>query len=168
MHALYLLSVWLHILAAVVWIGGMSFLVLVVVPWLRKKGGGTDAGRFLRETGERFRDVGWVCFVVIAVTGTFNLYVRGVGLSDFFSSTWRGSSFGTVVLFKLGAFLTVLLVSALHDFVLGPRATRAMMRDPTSSEAQALRKAASWIARVNVLLALALVAAGVMLVRGVP
>ena len=47
----------LHILAAIVWIGGMSFLVLVVVPWLRKKGGGTDAGRFLRETGERFRNV---------------------------------------------------------------------------------------------------------------
>ena len=57
MHALYLLSVWIHILAATVWIGGMSFLVLVVVPWLRR-GGRVEAAVFLRETGERFRNVG--------------------------------------------------------------------------------------------------------------
>jgi putative copper resistance protein D len=166
MHALYLISVWLHLLAAIVWIGGMAFLVLVVVPWLRKQGGATDAGRFLRETGERFRNVGWICFAIIALTGTFNLSVRGVRLADLFSSAWRSSAFGKIVLFKLGAFSAVLLVSALHDFVLGPRATRAMMRDPRSAEAQAMRRKASWIARANVLFALALVAAGVMLVRG--
>lgn len=77
MHALYLLSVWVHILAATVWLGGMLFLVLVVVPWLRK-GGGTDAAVFLRETGERFRSVGWGCFFVLLITGTFNLWFRGV------------------------------------------------------------------------------------------
>ena len=168
MHVLYLISVWLHLLAVIVWIGGMAFLVLVVVPWLRKQGAATDAGEFLRETGERFRDVGWVCFAIIALTGTFNLYMRGVRLADFLRSEWRSSSFGEVVLFKLAAFCAVLLVSALHDFVLGPRATRAMMHDPRSAEAQAMRRMASRIARVNVLLALALVAGGVMLVRGAP
>ena len=166
MRALYLISVWFHLLAVIVWIGGMAFLVLVVVPWLRKQAGATDAGKFLRETGERFRDVGWVCFAIIALTGTFNLSVRGVRWADFLSSEWRSSSFGKIVLFKVAAFSAVLLVSALHDFVLGPRATRAMMRDPRSTEAQALRRKASLIARVNVLFALALVGAGVMLVRG--
>lgn len=166
MHALYLISVWLHILAAIVWIGGMAFLVLVVVPWLRKQGGATDAGKFLRETGERFRNVGWACFVIIALTGTFNLYVRGVRWADFVRSEWLGSAFGKIVWFKLAAFSAVLLVSALHDFVLGPRATQVMMRDPRSPEAQALRRRASLFARANVLLALALVGAGVMLVRG--
>ena len=87
MHALYLLSVWLHILAATVWIGGMSFLVLVVVPWLRR-GGRVEAAAFLRETGERFRNVGWSCFLLLAATGTFNLWVRGVRLSDFGRAEW--------------------------------------------------------------------------------
>src|SRR5690606_19724327 len=123
MHALYLFSVWVHILAATVWVGGMLFLVLVVVPWLRK-GGRTNAGIFLRETGERFRNVGWVCFGLVLVAGTFSLWVRGVRLSHFASADWLGPPFGKTVVVKLSAFLLVLVVSAVHDFVVGPRATR--------------------------------------------
>ena len=42
----------------------------------------------------------------------------------------------------------------------------AIVRDPQSPEAQLLRRCASLLGRVNVVLALGLVAAGVMLVRG--
>lgn len=167
MHALYLLSVWLHILAATVWIGGMSFLVLVVVPWLRR-GGRVEAAVFLRETGERFRNVGWSCFLLLATTGSFNLWVRGVRLSDFARAEWLTSPFGKTVLLKLGVFALVLTVSAVHDFVVGPRATRAIAKSPQSVEAQRERRRASLLGRVNVVFALILVAAGVMLVRGVP
>ena len=114
MHALYLLSVWLHILAATVWIGGMSFLVLVVVPWLRR-GGRVEAAVFLRETGERFRNVGWSCFLLLAATGTFNLWVRGVRLSDFGRAEWLTSPFSKTVLLKLGVFALVLTVSVVHQ-----------------------------------------------------
>lgn len=167
MHSLYLLSVWVHILAATVWIGGMLFLVLVVVPWLRK-GARSDAAVFLRETGERFRNVGWICFVVLLITGTFNLWLRGVRLSDFGRAEWLQSPFGTMVVVKLSAFFLVLMVSSIHDFVIGPRATRAIAADAGSTEAQVQRRRASVLGRVNVLLALILVAAGVMLIRGVP
>lgn len=167
MHALYLFCVWVHILAATVWIGGMLFLVLVVVPWLLK-GGRTHAAVFLRETGERFRNVGWACFLVLLTTGAFNLSARGVRLSDFGRTEWLQSPFGTTVAFKLCVFLLVLLVSAVHDFSVGPRATRAIASDPHSPEARTERRRASLLGRVNVLLALILVAAGVMLVRGVP
>ncbi|MCP5066849.1 MAG: DUF4149 domain-containing protein [bacterium] len=167
MHALYLLSVWIHILVATVWIGGMLFLVLVVVPWLRK-GGRTDAALFQRETGERFRNVGWVCFGLLLVTGTFNLWVRGVRLSDFVRAEWLHSPFGKTVVVKLSVFLLVLAVSGIHDFVVGPRATRAIAADARSTQAQLERRRASVLGRINVVLALILVAAGVMLVRRVP
>src|SRR5690606_27326017 len=124
MRSLYLLSVWIHILAATVWIGGMLFLVLVVVPWLRK-GSRSDVAVFLRETGERFRSVGWACFVVLLISGTFNLWIRGVQLSDFGRAEWLQSPFGMMVVVKLCAFLLVLIVSMVHDFLVGPRATRA-------------------------------------------
>lgn len=167
MNLLYLLSVWIHILAAMVWIGGMLFLVLVVVPWLRS-GQRTQAADFFRETGPRFRNVGWTCFAVLVITGSFNLWVRGVRWANFVEPQWLTSSFGKTVLAKLGVFVVVLLVSALHDFVVGPRATRAIATDPRSVAAQRERRRASLLGRMNVVFALVLVALGVMLVRGVP
>lgn len=167
MHVLYLVSVWIHILAATVWIGGMLFLVLVVVPWLRQ-GDRVNAATFLRETGQRFRNVGWTCLGILLVTGTFNLWVRGVRLSDFTSAEWLSSPFGETVLVKLVAFAMVLMVSIIHDFVVGPRATAIIAEAPRSPQAQGARRRASLLGRANVILALILVAAGVMLVRGTP
>jgi uncharacterized membrane protein len=166
-HTLYLLSVYLHILAVCVWMGGMLFLVLVVVPWLRR-GERAQAAAFLRETGERFRTVGWVCFGVLIVTGTFNLWAHGVRLSDFARAEWLRSPFGGTLVWKLSTFALVLVLSAFHDFVAGPAATAAIAEDPTSPKTAAARRKASWLGRLNVLLGLMLIACGVMLVRGVP
>jgi uncharacterized membrane protein len=167
MHALYIVSVWLHIVAATAWVGGMFFIMLVAVPWLRS-GGGQHAGAFLRETGLRFRRVGWGCFTILLLTGTFNLWVRGVRFASFTNAEWLGSPFGKTVTAKLTLFLVVLAVSTWHDFVAGPRATRAITRDVRSPEAASLRRQASFLGRANALLALVLLALGVMLVRGVP
>jgi copper resistance protein D len=167
MRVLYLVSVWLHILAAITWIGGIFFLVTVVVPWLRR-GDRAQAATFLRETGTRFRDVGWICFAVLLVTGTFNLWVRGVRLGDLVDRGWLASPFGRAVALKLALFLVVIAVSGLHDFVVGPRAADALERAPASKEAERLRRLASRMGRGNALLALALVAMGVILVRGWP
>jgi putative copper export protein len=167
MTALYVLSVWLHILAATVWIGGMLFLVLVVVPWLRKQDRAV-AAKLMRETGTRFRTVGWWAFAVLIVTGSFNLYCRGVRLGDLTDATWLTSPFGRAVAMKLALFVLVLAMSVVHDFVLGPRSTRVAEKDPRSPEALALRAAASWMGRVNVLLAFAIVALAVIIVRGWP
>lgn len=167
MHALYVFSVWLHILAATTWVGGMAFLVLVVVPYLRK----TDRQRgaaLLRDTGMRFRNVGWTCFAIVLVTGTFNLSMRGVHLSDLTQLAWLGSETGRAVVLKLSLFVLVLVLSGVHDFVIGPAATRAIEKDPQSSEAERYRKAASWMGRGTALLALGLVFAGVVIVRGWP
>jgi hypothetical protein len=54
---------------------------------------------------------------------------------------------------KTALVALAIVLSALHDFVLGPRAGRP---DAPSS----MRPAASWIARVNVLLVLAVVYIG--------
>ncbi|MGZ3421388.1 MAG: CopD family protein [Polyangiales bacterium] len=167
MHALYLLSVWLHVLAAITWIGGMFFLVLVVVPWLRS-GGRANAGVFLRETGLRFRSVGWSCFALLVLTGTFNLWYRGVRLGDFASAAWLSSPFGRAVALKLALFAAVLAISAVHDFSVGPRATVAVERDPASAETAQLRRRASLLGRANALLALLIVAAAIVIVRGWP
>lgn len=157
----------LHILCAIIWIGGIAFLVVVVVPWLRS-GGKEIAGVFLRETGERFRKVGWICFGLLLITGSFNLYIRGVRLDSFVDSNWYATPFGKTVVVKLTAFLLVLLVSFIHDFYVGPQAAKVVQTSPNSEEAQQLRRRATQLGRANALLALILVAAAIMLVRGTP
>jgi putative copper export protein len=167
MHTLYVISVWLHIVAATIWVGGMLFLVLVIVPYLRRPDADrAQTAQLVRDTGLRFRRVGWSCFALLAATGTANLMFRGVTLDDFASAAWRTSSFGHTVLLKLAGFGAVVCLSAVHDFVIGPRAADALLRAPGSPQALRLRRAASYFGRLNVLLALALIALGVVLVRG--
>ncbi len=167
LHAAWVISVWLHILAATVWLGGMAFLVLVVVPWLRA-GERSNAMAMLRETGLRFRTVGWGCFVVLVATGTFNLYMRGVRPGNLIDPLWLSGDFGRAFAIKAGLFTVVLVISAVHDFWLGPRATHLLEKDPASPEGQKLRRWVSLIGRANALLALAIVFFAVVLVRGWP
>ena len=69
---------------------------------------------------------------------------------------------------KLALFLVVLVLSAWHDFFLGPRAARALERGANDAEMKSLRNRARLLGRVVALLALAIVALAVMVVRGVP
>lgn len=167
MRLLYEIAVWLHILAATIWVGGIAFLVLVVVPWLR----GADrnlAATMLSAAGRRFRNIGWVCFAVFAVTGSFSLWMRGVRLTSFVQPEWLSSPFGTAVIAKLVLFTLIVIVSVVHDFLIGPQATTAMMEDPRAQRTQILRRRASLLGRFNALLAVVILFAAVVLVRGVP
>jgi putative copper resistance protein D len=167
MFTLYLISVWLHVMTATIWVGGLFFLMLVVVPWLRS-GTSAEPSRLLRETAGRFRTVAWACFAILLVTGTFNLWMRGVRPADFASAGWIVSPFGSVVVAKLVVFLALVLLSARHDFVIGPKAASAIQAAPDSPVTARLRREASLHGRINALLALVLVALAVMIVRGRP
>lgn len=166
MHTLYLVSVWLHILAATIWIGGMAFFVVVLVPLVRRPELSKHAGAVVHWVGIRFRAVGWTCFAVLVATGSFNLYARGVRLSDLGSKSFWSSDFGSALAIKLTLVAVILVISALHDFWIGPRATQLMREQPVSPRAARLRSAARWIGRANLLLALGVVALAVVLVRG--
>ncbi len=168
MRAFYLLSVWLHILAAAVWIGGMAFLALVLVPLVRRPEHRSAAVSIVRWTGVRFRPVGWVALGLLVLSGVFQLAYRGFGWADAVGGRLWAGPFGRILAVKLGLVAAVVVLSAVHDFVIGPRATAVWQQKPDAPEARRLRRAASWIGRLNLLLALSIVAFGVMLVRGLP
>jgi uncharacterized membrane protein len=141
-----LLVLWLHVLAAITWIGGMLFIALVLVPITRRLEDQTLRARLVREAGLRFRTVGWIALGVLVVTGLLNLWMHP-GLLSSPRFHW-----------KLGLVVLTLILSAFHDFVLGPRAG-APGADPSA------RVRASWVARVNVLVVLIIVALALSLFR---
>lgn len=166
-HLWFELAVWLHILAAAIWVGGIAFLIFIAVPWARTADRRL-AAEFISATGKRFRHIGWICFAVFLVTGTFSLWVRGVRAANFLQPEWLQSQYGATVTAKIALFLLIVLVSFVHDFFVGPRASAAMRLEPQSKRTQALRRQASLLGRFSAVLALLTVFVAVMLVRGVP
>jgi copper resistance protein D len=167
-RTLYLLSVWLHVLSAAVWIGGMIFLVAVLLPVMRRPEYRGLMAPLIHWTGLRFRLVGWICLGTLVLSGTINLIYRGVTWASLGSVAFWFGPFGRTLGIKLLLVAVILSISALHDFYLGPRATALWQADPAAPEARRLRRQASWIGRGNLLLALVVAALGVMLVRGWP
>ena len=165
MRALYLGSVTLHVLAAMFWLGGMFFLGVVGAPVLRRVQPPELRQHLFNAVGTRFRALSWWAIVVLLATGVLNLRYRGwlswdsaLGAPAFWASAT-----GNALAWKLGAVSTMIGVSAMHDFVLGPRAGAAA---PGSAEALALRDRAVWAARLNALAGVVLVIASVRLARG--
>lgn len=168
MQGIYILSVWLHILAAIVWVGGTIFFVIVLVPAIRRPEMGGIAVALTRFTALRFRWVGWVCFGVFLITGTVNLAARGIGLRELRDVGFWQSSFGRILAVKLLLFAAILVISAFHDFFVGPRAAASWEADARSAETLRLRRQAVRLGRLNFLIALMVILLGVLLVRGAP
>jgi len=163
--AIYYVNVTIHVLAAMLWLGGMFFLGVVGVPILRAVEPPALRQRLFQGLGLRFRAVGWYAIAVLVVTGVLNLYFRGwlhwdgvLGARAFWS-TRIGHALGV----KLTAVAAMITFSALHDFILGPRAGRAA---PGSPEAIRLRRGAALFGRANAIIGVVLVAAAVVLARG--
>lgn len=166
MHTWYLISVWLHILGAIVWIGGMVFLGVVIVPILREAPFEQVRSAMLYRIGLKFRWVGWMVLALLVVTGITNLGHRGYGWADAVNGVLWSGPWGNLLAWKVGLVVIVLAGSAWHDFWIGPRAAKLMESDPGSSEAKALRRTASYAGRVMLLASLVILALAVMLVRG--
>ena len=139
-----LLLRWIHVVSAITWVGGMLFVALVLVPMTRRLEDPVLRRRLVQEAGRRFRTVGWVALGLLIATGLANLW-----LDPFLLRSPRFHA-------KLSLVVLALILSIVHDFVVGPRAG-APDADPS------LRVRASWLARLNTLVALAIVLLGLSL-----
>ena len=160
---LYRISVWVHIVAACFWVGGILFFAVVLVPVLRKLPGPSSV-EFVRAIGTRFRVAGWWSVALLVATGLVNLLSRYPGTELAEAAFWL-SPFGQALTLKLALVAIVVVASIGHD-VLGVRATNAALRDPGSADAVRLRMLASWLGRLDAVLVLAIVFVAVVLVRG--
>ena len=153
------LNVWLHILAAVTWVGGMLFLSLIAVPVLRR----VDAPLLRRDLflamALRFRGLVWICIAVLIPTGIVNVLYYG--------NTAAGSPYMDVLHIKLGLVVFLVIMGLVHDFVIGPRAARAMSRDglPPTGTDLLMVELAPWIGRFNLLLGIVILMLAAALTR---
>ena len=165
---MYILSTSIHVIAAMIWVGGMLFMTLMLIPALRKLGDPKLMARLIESVGQRFKVIGWGCLVTLLVTGYTNLLSRGFNHTVLGSQEFWQSSYGELLIGKVGLFAGIIALSLAHDTVVGPR-FRRLRGDPAAAKAvEHYRKAASWAGRLTLVLSILAVLTGIMLVRGRP
>jgi uncharacterized membrane protein len=138
-----LVVVWLHVVAAAAWVGGLLYTGHLIAP-AAARGGRESLGLLARG-----RAIGWGALAILVLTGLENL--RRVGLE----SSWLAA--------KLVSVIAVLALAAHRDFAVLPRAVRAVAE---GAEPGAALSGVRALDRVLLLLALGTVFLAVGVARG--
>ena len=156
---MYQAIVYIHIITAITWLGGMLFLAMVMVPRARR-----DAGvgfGVLRDAAGKFVPVAWASKLVLAVTGGYLAWTQwGIRADTFFGGEGHFVQF---LQMKTGLFVIVVLLSLAHDFWLDRLEAARSSGSPLPTGPA--RLFVQWAARVNLLLVLAVVALAVVMTR---
>lgn len=163
MHALYLTSVVIHVLAAAVWVGGQAAFALIIVPIVRRRVDATTATSIFRDAGARLAVIGGICLGLLLVTGLTNLAFRGVLPLLGSGAFWR-TPFGTTLAAKLVVVGLILAVSTVHV----RSALRAAIPQTEALESIRARQRERMQGRATLTLSVMAVVLAVFLVRGMP
>jgi len=159
------LAYWLHMLATVVWIGGLAALALMVLPAARRALDGQAYAALLNLVQHRLERLGWFCLILLAGTGLLQLSANP-HYQGFLAvqNLWAAA-----ILVKHLLFLAMIALSAYYTWGLLPHMRRLALRkaqaDKTGVDAGHLIQTAAdlqrqetWLLRLNLLLAVLILA----------
>jgi len=161
---MYQILVFLHVIAAVTWLGGMLFLLVVMIPLARRNE--TVGFGALRQAAEKFLPIAWAAKVVLAGSGAYLAWEYwNIRPELFFTGD---THFVQYLQMKTGLFVIVVLLSLAHDFWLGPRMMDRLAEARASGAPLPTgpsRLFVQWAARVNLVLAVWIVAFAIWMTR---
>ncbi|MBI3994763.1 MAG: CopD family protein [Nitrospirae bacterium] len=151
------LLIWIHLVAAVAWVGGMIFHRLVLRPSLAgisppAKGQDLLTGILVR-MDSRYKTLRWLSLATLLVTGIVLLINEG-------GSARMESAWGAVLMLKLLFVLIVIGLTAIHDVGMAP--ARAI---PSGASSQPPGRASDWVSDTIFALGLVIVLIAAYLVK---
>ena len=146
-----LVSVWLHLLGVVTWIGGLMYQAHVLAPAARRDGAVPLVG-LLR----RARRVTWVAIALVVLTGLCNVTLLG--------PLDRVLQTGAALLLALKFILVLaaVAVAGQRDFAQVPRLARAVA---VGDDPRPVLSAIAWMDRLVLLLAVVIIYLGLAVSR---
>ena len=141
MSELILITIyWLHLIATVVWIGGITFILFIAIPSC-KKVLGAEADKVLSEISKRFTPLANYSIGLLVITG-----VVLAGLSKEFSGFKIFENYWTMMLILKHLFVLVMIIIHFYrGLVLAPKITRTT----TDTEKANLQKLSLNLVKVN-------------------
>ena len=141
MQALILaVSYWLHSVAAVIWIGGITFILFIAIPASRQVLG-TEAGRLMGEISKRFTPLANYCIILLVITG-----ILMTGLNKQFSGVETFKNNWTLILAVKHIFVLGMII--IH-FYRGLILTPMIGRTESANKKASLQKLSLNLIKVN-------------------
>ena len=142
---------WLHLLSAVVWVGGLVYQTHVLLPAARRGGAATVADML-----RRGRPVTWTAVALVALTGFYN--VTRLGPLERVMESGVALTLALKFMLVLGA----IAVAGQRDFAQVPRLTKALA---DGDDPRPALSAIAWMDRVVLLLAAVILFLGLVISR---
>lgn len=152
---------WVHIVAVTVWIGPQFFMFLVTVPAVRVIEDPAVRLQVMRVIVTRFGWLAWAAMAVIVLTGVSNLFQEANEFDYVWDTEYRYFQIFSTKMVLVGLMV---ILTAVHTFVIGPKQLRLMeeMRGD-STEAAGLRRVSIIVSSLTLLLSIAVVYAAAVL-----
>ena len=145
------ISYWLHMLATVMWVGGLTFMALLLWPGARRVlGGGVEFANLIRDLQRRFNPMAWISLGVLVVTGLIQMSANEnyTGFLDI-RNAWTAA-----ILAKHIAVAGMAGIGAYMNGSLQPRLVRMALLEKhgqPAAEADTLRRRELQLTRLNLL-----------------
>jgi len=125
------LMLWLHLLAAITWIGGLVFQVLVVFPTLARAAPTAERLRFALSLEARFRVLVWPAVGLVLFTGLVNL--MHVWYATVVTAVSVSPTFIPVLSIKLSLVVGMIILQAVLQLLVQPRRIAALRAWPAGA-----------------------------------
>ncbi|MBT9283476.1 MAG: hypothetical protein KM312_12720 [Hydrogenibacillus schlegelii] len=152
---------YLHLVAAMFWIGEMLTLMLILTPVVYRQGDTAKRAQLYHEVGMQSRPWMLGALALLVATGVGNLYFLNVPWKTLFDLGFYRTPLGRTLGWKLLGVLGILLLTVLHDVAMAR--LRARGGTVTRGSYRALGR---WVGRLNLLLGLLVSWLGLRLMFG--
>jgi len=151
------LAYWMHLIATILWIGGLAAISVFVVPAAQKTLDSTARAALLAEIQRRLDPIAWFCLVILAGSGMFQMSANPhyQGFLEI-QNPWAFAILIKHLLFLgmagLSAYMTWILLPEIRRVNL--RQTHASVENELGGQAESLSRRERRLLRLNLALGL--------------
>jgi uncharacterized membrane protein len=152
------IAYWLHMLATLIWIGGLTTLAVLVIPSAQRSLDNIAYASLLNDIQRRLDPLAWFSLIVLISSGLIQMSANP-NYEGFLSVSNR---WATAILIKHILFFVMIVVSAYLSWGLLPKMRRTAMRlaqgKEHTPESMSLQRQSNRLLRFNLLLAVLVLA----------